>query len=122
MKILLDMNLSPKWVEVLETAGWEAVHWYQIGAPDALDQEIFDYALSNNYVVFTNDLDFGAILVARNAQYPSVIQVRTQDVAPENMAQTVIPALRQLEKYLEEGALIVIDESKWRARILPLPR
>jgi len=119
MKILLDMNLTPKWVEVLKKAGWEAVHWYRIGAPDAPDQEIFEYALAHNFVIFTNDLDFGAILVARNAQYPSVIQVRTQDVTPESLASTLVPALRQLEGYLEEGALVVIDESKFRARILP---
>ena len=24
MKLLIDMNLSPKWVSVLEEAGWEA--------------------------------------------------------------------------------------------------
>ena len=71
------------------------------------------------YAIFTNDLDFGAILVSRNAQYPNVIQVRTQDVTPKSLASTLVPALRQLEGYLEEGALVVIDESKFRARILP---
>jgi len=120
MRILLDMNLSPTWVEVFENYGMVAVHWSTIGAFDASDQEIFDYALVNNLVIFTNDLDFGAILASRNAQYPSVIQVRTQDVTPRNLAPTVISALRQLEEYLEGGALVIIDEAKLRARILPL--
>lgn len=35
MKILLDMNLSPDWVPVLESAGFEAVHWSKIGNPSA---------------------------------------------------------------------------------------
>jgi len=32
MKIVIDMNLSPQWVEVLKTAGYESVHWSDIGA------------------------------------------------------------------------------------------
>ena len=55
MRILLDMNLSPTWVEVFEKHGMEAVHWSTIGAFDAPDQDIFDYALANNLVIFTND-------------------------------------------------------------------
>ncbi|MEH2244110.1 DUF5615 family PIN-like protein [Nostoc sp.] len=34
MKILLDINLSPEWVAVLENAGFEAVHWSTIGNLD----------------------------------------------------------------------------------------
>ncbi len=26
MKILLDMNLSPQWVEILKNAGWNTIH------------------------------------------------------------------------------------------------
>jgi hypothetical protein len=26
MKLLIDMNLSPRWVSVLEEAGWKTVH------------------------------------------------------------------------------------------------
>lgn len=27
MKLLLDMNLSPLWIEFFERNGWAAVHW-----------------------------------------------------------------------------------------------
>jgi predicted nuclease of predicted toxin-antitoxin system len=30
MKILIDMNLSPLWVDVLTAAGIEAMHWSTI--------------------------------------------------------------------------------------------
>ena len=79
MKILLDMNLSPAWVATLAAAGFEAVHWINVGKPDALDSEIMRWALGNDYVVFTHDLDFGDILAATNANAPSVIQIRTQN-------------------------------------------
>jgi len=120
MRLLIDMNLSPQWVPVLEEAGWESVHWSRIGRPDASDHEVLDYARSNGYVVFTHDLDFGTVLAATKADFPSVIQIRTQDVSPAHLGQLVISALRQFEQSLEAGALITVDEKKLRARILPL--
>jgi predicted nuclease of predicted toxin-antitoxin system len=74
------------------------------------------------YVVLTNDLDFGAILAATRAAAPSVVQVRAQDVAPEHLGDLVIRALRQYEDILQRGALITIDETRLRSRILPLIR
>ena len=120
MKLLIDMNLSPKWVSVLKEAGFEAAHWSSIGRPDAPDYEILAYAKSNRYVVFTHDLDFGTILAATKADYPSVIQIRTQDVTPEYLRPLVVSALHQFEKHLEDGAIVTIDQKKLRARILPL--
>lgn len=120
MKLLIDMNLSPQWVLVLEEAGWEAVHWSRIGRPDAPDREVLDYARSNGYVIFTHDLDFGTVLAATKADFPSVIQIRTQDVTPTHLGQLLISALRQFKQHLEDGALITVDEKKLRARILPL--
>lgn len=36
MKLLVDMNLSPRWVSFLSEAGMEAVHWTAVGRFDAL--------------------------------------------------------------------------------------
>ena len=120
MKLLIDMNLSPKWVSVLKEAGWETVHWSEIGNPDAPDHEILSYAKSKKYVIFTHDLDFATIIAATKADCPSVIQIRAQDVAPGSLGQLVISALHQFQKDLEDGALITIDQKKLRARLLPL--
>ncbi len=40
MKLVVDVNLPPRWVEFLATRGIEAVHWSQVGdlrATDALE-------------------------------------------------------------------------------------
>jgi predicted nuclease of predicted toxin-antitoxin system len=120
MNILLDMNHSPEWVRVFEDAGWNAMHWSSIGKANAPDEEIFEYAKNNGSVIFTHDLGFGSILAATNAAYPSVIQVRVQDVTPQYLSSFVISAIRQFKDQLDAGALITIDEKKSRARILPL--
>jgi predicted nuclease of predicted toxin-antitoxin system len=40
MKILLDMNLPPAWVDFLENHGIQAIHWSNVGSYDASDKEI----------------------------------------------------------------------------------
>ena len=122
IKLLIDMNLSPGWVEVLEQNGWPAVHWSTVGDPGATDRTIMAWAQAHQYVIFTHDLDFGTILAVTQAEGPSVIQIRAQDVLPEHSGSIVVAALRQHEPLLETGALIVVDESTHRARILPLRR
>jgi predicted nuclease of predicted toxin-antitoxin system len=120
MKLLVDMNLSPEWVTVLKQAGWEAIHWSKAGNLRAADSEIMAWAKQNGHIVFTHDLDFGSLLALTQAEGPSVIQVRTQDVTPVAIGKLVVNALRQFHSELEKGALIVLDEARARARVLPL--
>ncbi|MGH7492634.1 MAG: DUF5615 family PIN-like protein [bacterium] len=40
MNIVVDMSLSPEWVETLERHGWPARHWSTIGDPRAEDATI----------------------------------------------------------------------------------
>ena len=120
IKILIDMNLSPDWVNALIAHGWPAVHWSKTGDPRATDHEIMAWARSNDYVLFTHDLDFGTMLALTHATGPSVIQVRGQDVLPEHMLSIVVAALTQHGSDLVAGALVVVNEAKSRVRILPI--
>lgn len=122
MKLVVDMNLSPEWVTVLREAGWDAEHWSKIGNPRATDGEIMAWAKEHGSVVFTHDLDFGSLLALTQVEGPSVIQVRTQDVTPAAIGRLVLAALLQFQSELEKGALIILDEARTRARILPLGR
>ena len=120
LRILIDMNLSPLWVEVLQKAGFEACHWYKLGAPNAPDSVLFIWARENKHIVFTHDLDFGAMLAATNAEAPSVFQIRTEDVSPTALAPRAIELLRRFAPQLSSGALVIVDEMRERIRILPL--
>ncbi len=120
MNIVIDMNLSPQWVSVLAAAGHHAVHWSDVGAANALDREIMEWARSNGFVVFTHDLDFGTMLAFANAKAPSLFQVRTQDIAPGKIGPLVVFAFSQFEESLSKGAIVTIDEKRSRVRILPL--
>ena len=119
-KLLIDMNLSPQWVPVLQEHGWEAVHWSDVGDPRASDRAIMDWSMAHQYVVFTHDLDFGTMLALTHDVGPSVIQVRAENILPDYLGGSVVAALNQHEADLSSGALVVVDESRSRVRVLPI--
>lgn len=120
MKILVDMNLSPRWVDYLAAAGFDCVHWSQVGAKDATDTELMRWAAEHGRVVLTSDLDFGAILAATSQKRPSVMQLRNDLLTPKIMGWAVLSAIEQTRGALEAGALVSIDAARARLRLLPL--
>jgi len=120
VKVLIDMNLSPRWADIFLAHNIEAVHWSSVGRVDASDTEIMAYAKANDYAIFTHDLDFSAILAVTHHDKPSIIQIRTGDNSPTVNARLVINALFAITDEIEKGALITIDLKKTRVRILPL--
>ena len=116
------MNLSPDWVSVLIDAGWDTVHWSEIGNPRAPDVEILQRARAEGRTVVTHDLDFGTILAPAHLSGPSVVQVRAHDIMPRGLRGRLVNILRQFEGELEQGALIVVDERRHRVRLLPLEK
>jgi predicted nuclease of predicted toxin-antitoxin system len=120
MKLIVDMNLTPRWVGLLVDAGIETLHWSTLGANNAPDSEIMAYARANDYVVLTHDLDFSAILAATHGKKPSVVQIRADDVSPDVIGLQVIAALKQMVAELESGALLTVDPNRTRVRLLPL--
>ncbi len=78
-----------------------------------------EWANTNGYIVFTHDLDFGALLAATQASSLSVIQVRTQDVLPDQLEAIIMNVINQFRISLEAGALVTVDETRSRVRILP---
>ncbi len=114
------MNLSPEWQPLLRENGFESVHWSTIGAPNARDAEIMQWARDHGWVVFTHDLDFGILLAHSKDGGPSVVQVRAQDVSPVHLGPIVLRALQAHGDALKDGALLTIDELKARVRILPI--
>ena len=71
MKLLVDMNLSPRWVSFLRGGGFESEHWSALRPSNAPDVAIMHFARSHGYVVLTHDLDFAAILAATQGGMPA---------------------------------------------------
>jgi len=122
MKILIDMNLSPSWVGFLTSKGHDAVHWSMVGVHTAPDVEVMSHARREGCVVFTHDLDFSALLAIAGTVGPSVLQVRTQRVLPDDIGDRVADVLDTYDDALARGAIVTIDDVASRVRILPIAR
>ncbi|MDA8019476.1 MAG: DUF5615 family PIN-like protein [Thermoanaerobaculia bacterium] len=120
MKLVIDMNLPPRWVPWLQEQGYAAIHWSEVGSPWASDLEILRWARENDHIVFTHDLDFSRLLAMTHSSGPSVFQVRTEDVLPSAIGNLVVGVLRQHGDALREGAIVVLEADSSRARILPI--
>ena len=130
MKLLVDMNLSPRWIGVLAEAGIEAAHWSSLGAKNAPDSEIMAYANANDYVVLTNDLDFGAILksigwrplrtgtirTGRCFGYTTCITstISSQDLAPVDREQRFKNRIR--ERWAPPSPRKILPRGQFQAR------
>ena len=120
MKLLVDVNLSPTWVGFFGANSIEAQHWSNVGRTNAEDEEVLRWAREGGWVVFTHDLDFGTLLALAGERGPSVIQVRTQDVLPATLGPRLVDVLRQHEREIELGAIVVLDDPTARLRLLPI--
>jgi predicted nuclease of predicted toxin-antitoxin system len=121
LRVLVDMNLTPRWVDALIDGGYEAVHWSDVGNATAADSVICSYAREHGYIVLTNDLDFPQILAHTKQSRPSVVLLRGEPLVPEVRGAALLQALRDCESELGAGAIVSLDWSgPPRARVLPL--
>jgi predicted nuclease of predicted toxin-antitoxin system len=118
VKFVIDMNLGPEWIACLAGPGFETIHWSSVGADDADDAEIMGWARENDHVVLAADLDFGARLVRRGESGPSVVQLRTEDTIVRLVGNLVLAAIEQTKGDLAAGALVTIENERYRVRRL----
>jgi predicted nuclease of predicted toxin-antitoxin system len=98
----------------------DARHWREIGPPNAADSEIMQWAKEDDGVVLTQDLDFTKLLFQTRTALPSVIQLRLDDIRPQNIGEDVLAILNQHKDDLKRGVLITVKGHKSRLRLLPL--
>lgn len=118
--ILIDVNLSPMWVPYLLATGFDAVHWSTVGDTRASDREIMDWAVTQDRMGLTHDLDFGTMLAMTHDSGPSVLQIRGEDVLPDHLGPLVLATLTKYQSEFASGALVVVSEARLRVRILPI--
>ena len=67
------------------------------------------------------DTDFGTILARRHLAKPSFVLLRrTQNVGPDEVGSLLVRNLPAFERDLNEGAIVVIDDTVARVRRLPI--
>jgi predicted nuclease of predicted toxin-antitoxin system len=102
--------------------GHEAVHVRTLGMQRAPDVDIVERARADSSVVLTFDLDFGDVLALGVLDRPSVIIFRLGDERPTSVNQRLAAVLKERSADLASGALILVEDTRYRVRKLPIGR
>ena len=122
MRFLADAGVSPRTVEFLRQLGHDAVHVRTLGLQRSPDLELVHRARADSSVVLTFDLDFGDILALGVLDKPSVILFRLADERAESVNRHLSTVLLERHAELVAGALILVEDTQYRVRKLPITR
>ena len=78
------------------------------------------FARTRGMAILTRDLDFGGLLAMNQNIGPSIIQLRGGDSTPEVSGAFVVSAIRQFHVQIQAGALVTLNLSRARVRVLPI--
>ncbi len=120
MRFLADMGVSGRVVEWLRAAGHDAVHLRDQGLQRLEDGRIFTKAGSESRIILTFDLDFGEILAHSGGQIISVVLFRLNNTATPFVIRRLQTVLTDAAEVLQSGAIIVVEDGRYRIRRLPL--
>jgi len=81
---------------------------------------IFDKAHQEGRIVLTFDLDFGDFMATGYHSLSSVVIFRLRDETPASVTRRLKDLIRVKQNDLEQGAIIVVEDTRYRIRRLPL--
>jgi predicted nuclease of predicted toxin-antitoxin system len=122
MRFLANAGISPQTVQFLSELGHDAVHVRTLGLERATDDELVDRAREESCVLITFDLDFGDILALGVLDKPSVIIFRLADQRAQSVNQRLATVVAEQLAELQSGALILVEDTRYRVRKLPIGR
>jgi predicted nuclease of predicted toxin-antitoxin system len=120
VKFLADMGISMTVVQALREQGYDAIHLLEEGLERLPDPAILAKAMQEQRIVLTCDLDFAELLAAGNYALPSVIIFRLQNYTPASVRPKLLGALLQYGQELSAGAILTVENSRYRLRLLPI--
>lgn len=120
MKLLLDMGLPRRSVDLLREHGYDAVHLSERGLSRLPDEGILALAAAEDRVIVTLDADFSALLSLSGALGPSVIHLRMEGLGRVEAAGTIAMVVSGLEEDLAAGCIVSVTLQGVRVRRLPV--
>jgi predicted nuclease of predicted toxin-antitoxin system len=120
IRLLADVHISPKTVGDLQKQGYEIMRSSEVLPANAPDINILEFARIENWVVLTQDLDFSMLVALSKYSQPSLITLRLSSAKPDIVTKRLLDVLSQIEKALQEGSAITVQDESIRIRKLPV--
>lgn len=122
MRFLADMGVSQRVVAWLCEQGHDARHLREENLHRFPNGEIFQKALAEERIILTFDLDFAEIAALSGGKAASVIVFRLRNARASNVVARLATALDGLQQELARGAVVTVEDSRYRVRALPVGR
>ena len=119
MRFLADMGVALRIVEWLRAEGHDAIHLRDEGLQRMPNGEIFKKVAFEERIILTFDLDFGEIVALSGDRRVSVILFRLHNTRTPHVMDRLKKVLKDSVQALEQGAIVVVEESRHRTRRLP---
>jgi len=120
LKFLVDAALSPVVAAGLRRAGHDAVHVVDYDMLQAADIDVLLRASREDRVIVSADTDFAMLLATRSEARPSLVLFRHRMRSPEVQVRRTLGVLADVQEPLEEGSIVVVEETRLRIRRLPI--
>jgi len=120
LKLIADVHISPTTVSELQKSGYEIFRITDFIPADSSDLKIIELALEKNSSIVTQDLDFSALIAKSGMNKPSVVCLRVGNASPEQISMILKAVLPMIEAFLEDGAIVSVDDKEYRVRKLPI--
>ena len=106
MKFLVDAQLPPALAIWLSEQGFEAWHVEEVDLRDAPDSAIWDYAVTNDFIIVTKDEDF-AERSGRISPSPVIVWLRKGNATNRALLQWLWPRWDRIKLHLEVGQRLI---------------
>lgn len=115
---LLDENLSPETVKVLQEQGYSAVWLTEFVQLGATDTEIARAAVEANAIIVTQDLDFAEMFFFSSGYSVGTIVLRLRIQTVERVNERLLNFLKSVREQQVDltSALFIIEDSRYRVR------
>jgi predicted nuclease of predicted toxin-antitoxin system len=120
VRLLVDEALQDAVAHRLADAGHDVTHIRLLGLAGHTDDEVMALALDENRLLVTTDTDFGTILALTGAAGPNVLLLRGIGDSVDVRVAAIIDLLPRIEYELAQGAVVVLEEDRYRVRYLPI--
>ncbi|MBN1291085.1 MAG: DUF5615 family PIN-like protein [Candidatus Latescibacteria bacterium] len=118
MRFIIDMPLSPRLAEYLAESGYDAVHVMNVGMAKSSDKEIIEYAINENGIIITADLDFPRLLALHGIEKIGLILFRGGNYSATEMIERMERMFQTVSLQDLSHSIIIIEKKRIRRREL----
>jgi predicted nuclease of predicted toxin-antitoxin system len=118
-RFLVDMCTDVRVARWLAEAGHDARHLRDENLHRLPNGEIFVKAAAEKRIVVTFDLDFGEIISLSGSRKVSAIVFRLRNTRIQHVIDRLSLVLPKILGFLESGAIVIIEEWRFRVRHIP---